>query len=128
MDFKKYENKVPWPKHVKHVDDARIGRLFASGREDEARQLITEARESEREYEAGRAAYAAESARIDAMFYADCCEAVGIDPESEVSSLLYARAYSESHSSGYADVYFTLVEYIDIIRDVDKIRGINPSI
>lgn len=128
MDFNKYKNKVPWPNHVKHVDNAEIGRLFASGCEDEARKLINEAEESAREYDAGRAAYAAESARIDAMFYADCCKATGLDPESEVSSMLYARAYSESHSSGHADVYFTLVEYIDIIRDVDKIRGINPSI
>jgi len=59
-------------------------------------------KEAYREY---RKAYGQETSRLEELFYQDCCEDHGYDPDSDLSRLIYSEAYDRGHSAGYSEVY-----------------------
>lgn len=77
-------------------------------------------KEAYREY---RKAYGQESGRLEELFYQDCCEDHGCDPDSQVSRIIYSEAYSRGHSSGYHEVYNefdTVAEFVDRVLEANK--------
>jgi len=52
-----------------------------------------------------RKAYGEENGRLYELFYRDCCEDHGCDPDSALSSVIFSEAYDRGHSAGYSEVY-----------------------
>ena len=70
-----------------------------------------------------RKAYGQENGRLEELFYQDCCEDHGCDPDSDLSRLIYSEAYDRGHSSGYHEVYNyfgSIADFADRVLDSVK--------
>ena len=64
--------------------------------------------------------YRAEQSRLTNLFYRDCCENVGYDPDSKLAKIVFDKAYDDGHSSGYHAVWNEMEELSDFADDILK--------
>lgn len=65
--------------------------------------------------------YGEEQKRINEIFYNDCCENAGYDPEDPIAKIVYGQAWEDAHSDGLYAVWDKMVDVSDF---ADKIVSI----
>lgn len=58
---------------------------------------------------------------VSEKFYQDACKALNIRPESNLSKLIYDRAYQEAHSSGWGAILDEMDDLVDFSLEVCRI-------
>lgn len=70
-----------------------------------------------------RREYEAEDVRLEKLFYRDCCEDVGLNPDERRSQIIFGKAYQDGHSSGYSEVYLILCDILQFLDDLEQASG-----
>ena len=118
MDFKKYENKVPYPQQPKPIaapvltlDTSKNTEIF-----DEYQILVERYTKDHAAYVTARTEYHNNENALREMFWDDAFENLGIDRKHSKSTLLRQMAWGHGHASGYSEVWYWLTEFVELIR------------
>lgn len=69
-----------------------------------------------------REAYTEESRMLKEVFYRDCCADLGLNPDRQSAEKIFSRAWEESHSSGWNEVYENMCELADFVQEMIDLR------
>lgn len=114
MNYEKYQNKISYPeKPKKPFIDSKI----ATPRMYREHAAALEFYEIEKEkYDEKRKAYDEEDYRLEQEFKKNALEEVGLTNHPKADKI-YAYAWQEGHSSGFSEVFNTLLELSELFLD-----------
>ncbi len=123
-----YEPKLPYPTKphrptpfMKRVIDCSEKELQNVG------QLKAQYAKELEAYEEQRRLYYKEEGRLQQQFYCDVCEEAGLQHSHPFVQKLYARAWSEGHSSGLGDVYCIFQDLTEL-WEIAVTHGMNREV
>lgn len=121
MDFKKYENKIPYP------EESSFTKFFGYKNgvmvyEGEYRPTVNddcgawEKVFDQEGYDEARNVYGAEAARLEELFKQDLFEDFSIS-DNPKREKLYSIAYDKGHSYGYSEIYNVACDLVELIKE-----------